>query len=115
LALHDEQLAEHGGAQGLRDDNLLESALAKPRNLFAYGEPDFFELAASYAAGLVRNHPFVDGNKRTSFVLAALFLTLNGFEFSAPEAEVPPIWLSFAAGELDEAEIASWLRSRTLL
>ena len=109
MAVHEEQLAEHGGAHGIREENLLESALAKPRNHFAYGEPDIFELAASYASGLARNHPFIDGNKRTSFVASVLFLMLNGHEFSAPEAEVPPIWLAFAAGELNEPEIARWL------
>lgn len=112
--IHDEQLAEHGGAPGLRDPGLLESALARPRNLFGYeGEADPCALAAAYAAGLVRNHPFVDGNKRTGFLAAYTFLLMNGQELVAPEAEAVVMTLGLASGELPEAGYAAWLRDRT--
>lgn len=112
--IHDEQLAEHGGAPGLRDPGLLESALARPRNLFGYeGETDPCALAAAYAAGLVRNHPFVDGNKRTGFLAAYTFLLMNGQELVAPEAEAVVMTLGLASGELPEAGYAAWLRDRT--
>jgi death-on-curing protein len=112
LALHDEQLAEHGGASGLRDAGLLESALDRPRNLFAYGEPDLAALAAAYGFGLIRNHPFVDGNKRVSFVVTETFLALVGQEISADDAECLTVWLALAAGEMSEDELAAWLRPR---
>lgn len=112
--IHDEQLAEHGGAPGLRDAGLLESALARPQNLFGYeGETDLCALAAAYAAGLVRNHPFVDGNKRTGFLAAYAFLLMNGRELVAPDAEAVVMTLDLAAGELPEAGYAAWLRDRT--
>lgn len=112
--IHDEQLAEHGGAPGLRDPGLLESALARPRNLFGYeGETDPCALAAAYAAGLVRNHPFVDGNKRTGFLAAYTFLLMNSHELVAPEAEAVVMTLGLASGELPEAGYAAWLRDRT--
>ena len=112
LAVHDEQLAEHGGAAGVRDAGLLESALARPRNLAHYGEPDVAELAASYAFGLVKNHPFIDGNKRSAFVAAELFLGLNGRCLLATDADCVMIMLSLAASEIDEAQFAQWLRDR---
>ena len=112
-AVHEEQLAEHGGAAGVRDAGLLESALARPRNLAHYGQPDACELAASYAFGLARNHPFIDGNKRTAFVACELFLVLNGCSLTAPDADCVMVMLSLAAGELEEAEFAQWLRGRT--
>lgn len=112
--IHDEQLAEHGGAPGLRDSGLLESALARPRNLFGYeGETDPCALAAAYTAGLVRNHPFVDGNKRTGFLAAYTFLLLNGRELVAPEGEAVVMTLGLASGELPEAGYAAWLRDRS--
>ena len=112
--MHDEQLAEHGGAPGIRDEGLPESALARPRNLFAYeASLDLCELAAAYAAGLVRNHPFVDGNKRTGFLAAYTFLLTNGLELVAPEAEAVVMTLDIASGELPEAGYAAWLRDRT--
>jgi death-on-curing protein len=111
-ALHDEQLSEHGGGAGLRDLGLLESALARPENLMAYGEPDAAALAAEYAFGIARNHPFVDGNKRSAAVAALLFLDLNGFAFTISEPELVVMTLSLAAGELSEEEIASWFRDR---
>ena len=108
--IHDEQLVEHGGAGGIRDAGLLESALARPRNLFAYGEADICALAAAYAAGIVRNHPFVDGNKRTGFLAAYSFLAVNGLELDAPEAEAVVMTLGLASGEMPEQGYAAWLR-----
>jgi death-on-curing protein len=109
-SVHLRQLQRHGGGFGVRDEGLLESALARPQNLAAYGEPTVFDLAASYAFGIARNHPFVDGNKRTAFVSAVLFLRLNGQEFSADQAEAAVVFLRLAAGGLSEAELAEWLR-----
>ena len=111
-AIHELQLAEHGGATGLRDVGLLKSALARPRQLFAYEDPDLPALAASYTAGIVGNHPFVDGNKRVGFVVGVLFLEMNGSNFGAPEAEAARAVLDLAAGSLDEEQYAEWLRSR---
>ncbi|MCU1272314.1 MAG: death-on-curing protein [Acidobacteriaceae bacterium] len=111
LAVHDQLLAAHGGAEGLRDASLLESALSRPREHFAYSSPDLIELAALYTAGLVRNHPFVDGNKRTGFAIGIVFLELNGFVFQATEEDATQAVLAVAAGELDEAGYAAWLRS----
>jgi len=111
--IHDEQLVEHGGAGGIRDAGLLESALARPRNLFANGEVDICSLAAAYAAGIVRNHPFVDGNKRTGFLAAYSFLAVNGLELDAPEAEAVVMTLGLASGEMPEEGFAAWLRDRT--
>lgn len=111
LAVHDEQLAEHGGLVGVRDRTLLESALARPRNPHEYQRASLSALAASYAIGIARSHPFVDGNKRTSLVVAALFLALNGFELRAADAEVASVWLTVAAGTVSEAELASWIEA----
>ena len=113
LAVHEEQLAEHGGAAGIRDTGMLESALARPRNLAHYGEPDASALAAAYGFGLARNHPFVDGNKRSAFVAVELFLHLNGLCLDAPDADCVMVMLSLAAGEIDEPTFAAWLRERT--
>lgn len=110
LALHEEQLAEHGGAAGIRDSGLLQSALARPVNLAAYGEPDAAALAAAHAFGIARNHPFIDGNKRTAAVSALLFLAQNGISWEIGEAELVVMTLALAAGELTEVEVASWLR-----
>jgi death-on-curing protein len=110
LAIHDRLLALHGGAPGLRDLNLLESALARPRQHFFYADsPDIIKLAAIQTAGIVRNHPFVDGNKRTGFVTGILFLELNGFDFTASEEEATRAVLDLAAGALDEDEYGAWL------
>lgn len=109
-AAHAEQLAEHGGADGVRDAGLLESALARPKNLAAYGEPDVAALAAAYGFGLVRNHPFVDGNKRTGMIALELFLELNGFELTADDADCVMTVLGLAAGTIDEAALAGWIR-----
>jgi death-on-curing protein len=113
LAIHARQLDEHGGASGVRDEGLLESALARPQQLFAYGEPDVFDLAAAYTAGIVQIHPFVDGNKRTGFVVGILFLELNGPTFTASEADATQAVLGLAAGEINDDESASWLRSNS--
>jgi death-on-curing protein len=112
VALHDVQLVRHGGAGGIRDAGLLESALARPRNLHAYGEAELYVLAAAYAYGIVRNHPFVDGNKRTGFVTAALFLQENGLRLTAPEAEAVVMTLGLASGEMPEEGFAAWFRDR---
>lgn len=114
LAIHDRLLAAHGGASGLRDEGLLQSALARPRQHYAYaGSPDMIEMAALYTAGIVRNHPFVDGNKRAGFVVGVLFLELNGFRFFASEEDATQAVLDLAAGTLDEAAFTAWLRSNS--
>lgn len=109
-AVHDEQLAEHGGGSGVRDVNLLESALARPEQLAHYSVPDAADLAASYGYGISRNHPFVDGNKRTAFVAVELFLAMNGFELTANDADCVINMLDLAAGKLPEAAFAAWIR-----
>jgi death-on-curing protein len=112
LALHDRLLALDGGATGLRDAGLLQSALARPQQLYAYGEnPDIIDMAAAHIAGIVRNHPFIDGNKRTGFLVGVLFLELNGYHFTATEESAAQAILSLAAGTLDEPALAAWLRS----
>jgi death-on-curing protein len=111
LAAHGRLLAAHGGAEGVRDPGLLESALARPRQHHTYASPDIIELAALYTAGIVRNHPFVDGNKRTGFATGVAFLLLNGFELRATEQDATQAVLSLAAGELDESGYTAWLRS----
>ena len=110
-AVHDEQLGEHGGAAGLRDVGLLESALARPMQLAADGEPDAASLAAAYGFGLAKNHPFVDGNKRTAFVAVELFLTLNGWALGASDADCVIAMLQLAAGDWSEARFAAWMRA----
>lgn len=113
FAIHAEQIAEHGGGQGLRDKGLLQSALSRPQNLHAYGNPDLPALAASYAFGIARNHPFVDGNKRTAAVIAETFLFLNGLALRADNAEVVLTILALAAGDLEEDVLAQWLRDNS--
>ena len=116
LALHDRLLALHGGAVGLRDDGLLKSALARPQQHFAYAEsPDVVEMAAAYTCGIVRNHPFVDGNKRTGFVVGVLFLELNGYRFNASEEDAAQMVLELASGNLDEAGYIAFLRAHAPL
>ena len=111
LVIHDRVLALHGGATGLRDRGLLESALARPRQYHAYADsPDILEMSTLYTAGVIRNHPFVDGNKRTGFVIGVLFLELNGFEFKASEEDATQAVTSLAAGSLDEVGYGAWLR-----
>jgi death-on-curing protein len=113
LALHDRQLAEHGGSSGVRDDNLLESALARPQQLHAYGDPapDLADLAATLAFGLARNHPFVDGNKRTAAVACETFIELNDARLLAADLELFPVFLAVAEGQLKVEELATWLRA----
>jgi len=110
LAAHDEQLQEHGGATGIRDRGLFESALARPQNLAAYGEPDVAALSAAYGFGLAKNHAFVDGNKRTALVALELFLALNGFKLCADDAQCVLVILSVASSAFSEAELADWIR-----
>ena len=112
-AVHEEQLAEHGGASGMRDAGLFESAMARPQNLVAYGKPDIADLAAAYGYGLARNHPFIDGNKRTAFVAVELFIALNGRRLRADDVDCVLTMLSVAAGALDEAAFAAWIRSKS--
>ena len=112
MAAHAEQLAEHGGGEGVRDPSALESAMARPQNLRGYGDPDIADLAAAYAFGIARNHPFVDGNKRTAAVVSETFLVLNGRSLEASDAELVVAFLALAAGELSEAELADWFRER---
>jgi len=109
LAAHDEQLAEHGGGAGIRDQGLLESALARPLNVRAYGESSLARLAAAYAFGIAKNHPFVDGNKRAALVAAELFLAVNGFDLIADDVEVVKVFLALAAGGVSEEELAAWI------
>jgi len=112
LVLHDRLLALHGGAAGLRDETLLKSALARPRQHFAYAESaDIIDMATAYTAGILHNHPFVDGNKRTGFVLGILFLELNGFRFTASEADAAKAVLDLAAGKLDETSHSTFLHT----
>lgn len=110
LAVHDEQIAEHGGASGIRDMGLLESAIARPLNHAGYGEVDVAELGALYALAIARNHPFVDGNKRTAFVALETFLVLNGLELTAGDAEATVMMLDMAAGTVSDAAFIEWVR-----
>jgi len=114
LAMHGERLADHGGLEGVRDQGMLESAMARPVNLAAYGKPDVHDLAAAYAFGLARNHPFADGNKRTAFIVSSTFLLLNGRELTAEEIEVVEIFVALAAGEIEENELAAWFRNKSI-
>lgn len=111
LLLHDESLAEHGGVPGLRDEGLLDSALARPLNLTAYGDPDLAALAAAYGVGLAKNHAFIDGNKRTAFLAVGLFLALNGQRLVATQTDATLTMLAVASGEMSEDDFAAWLRA----
>lgn len=117
LAIHDRQLAEHGGGSGVRDEALLDSALARPQQLFAYGDPppDLAALAASLAYGIARNHPFVDGKKRTAAVACETFIRLNSGALQADDLELYPVYLALAEGSLAEDELAAWLRAHLVL
>jgi death-on-curing protein len=111
ILLHAEALAEHGGREGIRDESLLDSALARPRNLLAYGKgPDLARLAAAYAVAVARNHPFADGNKRAAFLSVGLFLGLNGYRLTADKVEATRVMLSVASGEFPEEGFADWIR-----
>jgi death-on-curing protein len=114
LLLHEESLAEHGGAPGLRDEGLLDSALARPVNLALYEQPDIASLAASYGVGLARNHAFVDGNKRAAFLAVGMFLAINGFRLKATQVDATLTVMDVAAGVMDEAAFAQWIRSHIL-
>ncbi|MEO1250802.1 MAG: type II toxin-antitoxin system death-on-curing family toxin [Pseudomonadota bacterium] len=113
FGVHAKSLAMYGGGDGLRDEGMLESALGRPENLAVYGTPTVFELSAAYAFGIARNHPFVDGNKRTAFLTAALFLSLNGHELVAAEPEATATMLALASGEASEDEYAAWLHTNS--
>ena len=113
LALHDMMLSHYGGMAGVRDQHLLDSAIARPRQRLAYGKPDLAELAAAYAAGIVKNHPFLDGNKRTGFMMGAGFLECNGLGFHASEVDAVLRTLALAAGEMDEGAYAAWLSANS--
>jgi len=113
LAIHDEQLAQHGGALGVRDDGLLDSALARPLNRAGYGDPNVAELAAVYAIAIARNHPFLDGNKRTAYVALETFLALNGCAFPVSDADAVVATLAMAAGEMNDEEFTAWVRDNT--
>jgi death-on-curing protein len=115
LALHEEHLAEHGGTVGIRDRGLLQSALSRPQNLVAYDDPDIAALAAAYGYGLVRNHPFVDGNKRTAFTVTETFLALNGHELTADDLSCVVTMLRLAEGSLSEKEFTDWIRANIKL
>jgi death on curing protein len=110
MAVHEEQLAEHGGAAGVRDPGLFDSAIARAQNMAHYGEPDAAELAAAYGCGLARNHPFIDGNKRTAFVAAELFLECNGFGLLADDVDCVLTMLAVASGTLNQTQFADWIR-----
>ena len=114
LAIHAQLLARFGGSSGIRDDNMLESALAKPRQLHAYGQPNAYEMAAAYAFGIVKNHPFVDGNKRAGFVAAYTFLGINGIDFTAPEEEAVLFTRGLAAGDIALEEYTLWLQKASV-
>jgi death-on-curing protein len=111
LAIHEEQLEEHGGATGVRDEGLMESALARPMNAAAYGEPDVAELGALYALGIARNHPFIDGSKRTAWTAMVVFLDNNDVSFEPPDAEAAVVMLAMAAGEMPDEAFTAWVRS----
>jgi death-on-curing protein len=113
LALQEQLLAEFGGLAGVRDEGLLDLALHRPQQRFHYAKPDLFELAAAYACGLVRNHPFLDGNKRIGFTAAVVFLEINGYEFTADEVDATMKTLALAARDLSEAKYAAWLKANS--
>ncbi len=113
IAIHRRQLAEHGGRDGIRDRGLLESALFRPKNQLAYSEPTIFELAAAYGYGIAKNHPFVDGNKRTSYIVMRTFLRLNGYDIQASVVEKYDVWVRLADSKLNEAELAHWIEDKS--
>ena len=115
MAVHDEQLAEHGGITGIRDEGMFLSAMSRAQNLAAYGKPNFAELAATYGVGIAKNHPFLDGNKRTAFVAVELFLMLNGYLLKANDAECILTMLAVASGDINEADFAAWIHQNSML
>lgn len=113
--IHDAQISQHGGSYGIRDENLFLASLDRPRNLLAYGDsPSLFELAAAYGYAIAKNHPFIDGNKRTAFVLMAIFLELNGYSFDAPETEVVTVILRLATNLESQESISNWLQAKSI-
>ena len=115
IAIHRRQLAEHGGSDGIRDQGLLESAIFRPKNQLAYGNPTIFDLAAAYGYGIAKNHPFIDGNKRTSYVVTRTFLKLNGYDLQASAVEKYNTWLRLADSSLSEAELAQWIEQKSIV
>ncbi|MEL6442101.1 MAG: type II toxin-antitoxin system death-on-curing family toxin [Cyanobacteria bacterium J06621_8] len=113
IAIHRRQLAEHGGMDGIRDRGLLESAIFRPKNQWAYGNPTIFDLAAAYGYGIAKNHPFIDGNKRTSYVVMRTFLKLNGYDLQASATEKYDTWIRLANSQLSEAELAQWIEDKS--
>ena len=113
LAIHEQQIAEHGGSLGIRDLGLIESALGRPKNLLLYNDPDIFDLAAAYGYGIAQNHGFIDGNKRTAYVVTRLFLVLNGYDINASAVEKVIIFERVGKGEIDQPGLAIWLRSHS--
>ncbi|MDJ0691253.1 MAG: type II toxin-antitoxin system death-on-curing family toxin [Xenococcaceae cyanobacterium MO_188.B32] len=114
IAIHRRQLAEHGGIEGIRDKGLLESALFRPQNQLAYGNPTIFDLAAAYGYGIAKNHPFIDGNKRSSYVVMRTFLKLNGCDLKASAIEKYETWMRLANNQINEAELANWIEERSV-
>lgn len=114
IAIHRRQLAEHGGSDGIRDQGLLESALFRPKNQLAYGNPSIFDLAAAYGYGIAKNHPFVDGNKRTSYVVMRTFLKLNGYDLQASTVEKYQVWMQLADSHIDEIDLAEWIKEKSI-
>ncbi len=114
IAIHLRQLAEHGGSDGIRDRGLLESALFRPRNLFNYGNPTIFDLAAAYGYGITNNHPFIDGNKRTSYVVMRTFLKLNGYDIQASLKEKYETWIRLASSQINEVDLAKWIEQKSV-
>ena len=113
IAFHEKQIQEHGGLQGIRDKNLLESGLTRPQHLFHYGKPTIFELSASYAVGIIKNHPFIDGNKRTGIITASVFLEINGFNLEAPEIELYQQVIALAESNSEENDFSKWLKKNS--
>lgn len=115
IAIHQRQIAEHGGSDGIRDDGLLESALFRPLNQFAYSQPTIFDLAAAYGYGITQNHPFIDGNKRTGYIVMRTFLRLNGYDINASITEKYLTWIKLADNQISEAELANWIEEKSIV
>jgi death on curing protein len=115
IAIHQRQIAEHGGSDGIRDDGLLESALFRPLNQFAYSQPSIFDLAAAYGYGITQNHPFIDGNKRTGYIVMRTFLRLNGYDINASITEKYLTWIKLADNQISEAELANWIEEKSIV
>lgn len=114
IAIHSRQLAEHGGIDGIRDKGLLESALFRPKNKFCYENPSIFELAAAYGYGIVKNHPFMDGNKRTSYIVTRTFLKLNSYDIQASEMKKYDMWIALASNQINEDELSAWIEKKSV-